>query len=378
MIDSPQHPSERPVPLRWGSKGEGELDGPDLTDNLLTVEVTGSDRASLASWISSTLEHTSLLSESACVDWLATQRGVLPENLSDALNRLATDERVDAVVVRGLPVDHFPITPTPTYYRGPEGYEIEPADLLHGLLGVQLGQPFGYLNQQSGRLFNDIIAIESSANDAHGSAGFRHPFRFHTEDSFHPLPPTYFGLCCVRNPDEVPCLIASIRHVDLDHRDDEILRTARIRFNLSTGQHTAANDTARPRLPVLWGPDHVPFLRINLATFHPSDPDTRTTADAIERLALALEAVSRDVVLRPGDALWLDNRRVAHARDAYVPRFDGSGRWLKRLVVVPDLGPLTPLLYDQRIIDNSLLPEAAGRLPNGWEQAQSKAHAGQV
>lgn len=378
MIDLTQQPPEGPPPPRWRSKGEQELDRSDLTENLLTVEVAGSDRASLSSWISSALEHTSLLSESACVDWLATQRGVLPKTLIDALRRLKTDHRVDAVIVRGLPVDDFPTPPTPNHYRGPEGYRIEPADILHGLLAVQLGQPFGYLNQQSGRIFNDIIAIEESADDDRGSAGYRRAFRFHTEDSFHPLPPTYFGLCCVRNPDEVPCLIASIRDVELDDRDDRILRAARIRFNLSTGQRAAENDIDRPQLPMVWGPGDLPFFRINLATFDRDDADSVATAETIDALARALEAVRREIVLGPGDALWLDNRRVAHARDAYAPQFDGGGRWLKRLVVAPDLGPLAPLLHDHRIIDNSLLPEAARQLPHGWDDAQPKVRSAQV
>jgi len=41
-------------------------------------------------------------------------------------------------------------------------------------------------------------------------------------------------------------------------------------------------------------------------------------------------------VLLSGDLLVLDNRRAAHARTTFRPRYDGSDRWLLRIMTTSD------------------------------------------
>ena len=44
-----------------------------------------------------------------------------------------------------------------------------------------------------------------------------------------------------------------------------------------------------------------------------------------------------EVVLRPGDVLFIDNYRVVHGRKPFKARYDGTDRWLKRIGVTRDL-----------------------------------------
>jgi alpha-ketoglutarate-dependent taurine dioxygenase len=43
------------------------------------------------------------------------------------------------------------------------------------------------------------------------------------------------------------------------------------------------------------------------------------------------------VVLSDGDVLVIDNDRAVHGRSPFVPRYDGTDRWLKRALVVREL-----------------------------------------
>ena len=45
------------------------------------------------------------------------------------------------------------------------------------------------------------------------------------------------------------------------------------------------------------------------------------------------------VVLEAGDLLVVDNTVAVHGRSPFVPRFDGTDRWLQRTFVVTDLAP---------------------------------------
>ena len=51
----------------------------------------------------------------------------------------------------------------------------------------------------------------------------------------------------------------------------------------------------------------------------------------------AAEAACTGVHLESGDLLIIDNRRAAHGRSAFEPRYDGCDRWLKRAYLVSDL-----------------------------------------
>ncbi|NBT21304.1 MAG: hypothetical protein EBT17_04190, partial [Actinobacteria bacterium] len=47
--------------------------------------------------------------------------------------------------------------------------------------------------------------------------------------------------------------------------------------------------------------------------------------------------VTQTVVLGDGDLLVIDNDRAVHGRTPFVPRYDGTDRWLKRALVVREL-----------------------------------------
>ncbi|MGH3157019.1 MAG: TauD/TfdA family dioxygenase, partial [Streptosporangiaceae bacterium] len=58
---------------------------------------------------------------------------------------------------------------------------------------------------------------------------------------------------------------------------------------------------------------------------------------AYEILCAALEARLTEVVLRPGDVLFIDNFRTVHGRRPFRARYDGKDRWLKRINITRDL-----------------------------------------
>lgn len=337
-------------------------------EHVLEVRLSVNARDELAAWTDVAL-HREFASEGDCVDWLATQRDGVPPEIGEAQERLRTGGAPDAVVVRGMPIDAFRSIPTPQRYREPDEFVAEPADLLHGLIGSALGEAIGYRGQQSGRIFNDVIPVPELALRADHSGGFVRAFDLHTEDSFHPLAPTYFGLFCVRNDDAVPCTLGFLRGANIGTADLQQLRRARARIHANSGQRMGVGDDDRPRLPLIWGPDADPCFRLNLAHIEPTDFETAVDERAARALEGAIRETELDLVLEAGDSLWLDNRRVAHSRKAYQPRLDGTDRWLKRLAVVPDLAPLAPLLYSERVLDNDLLASRSSELPTSWESA---------
>ena len=321
------------------------------------------ERARLAAWLDTARFAVLDANEAECVGWLQEQYDVIPAALLDALQRLDAVGTPHILVVRGLPLDAERVPPTPTRYVPPDEDVITDADLLHGLLGATLGEPIGFKGQQHGRIFNNIIPLKDHKAESNHSAGFLADFGLHTEDSFFPLPPTFFGLICARNLGKVPSRFARLADAItlVPPADVDLLRTAKVLVHLNAAQALDADASSMPKLPIIWGPTEDPYFRINGAA--PIETDDETVGAAIDRLLHAFDAIALTVTLDRGDVVWVANRRVAHGRDAYAARLDGADRWMKRLVVVPDLKPLAGLLIEPRIVDNELLatvPVVAG------------------
>ena len=58
---------------------------------------------------------------------------------------------------------------------------------------------------------------------------------------------------------------------------------------------------------------------------------------ALAELHRVVKMVTQTVVLGDGDLLVIDNDRAVHGRTPFVPRYDGTDRWLKRALVVREL-----------------------------------------
>jgi L-asparagine oxygenase len=77
----------------------------------------------------------------------------------------------------------------------------------------------------------------------------------------------------------------------------------------------------------------------------PLDADA---ADALARFQEAVEESIREVVLTEGDVLVIDNKKTVHGRYPFTARYDGTDRWLMRVLVRKELPPDAD--YDRGVI----------------------------
>jgi alpha-ketoglutarate-dependent taurine dioxygenase len=68
------------------------------------------------------------------------------------------------------------------------------------------------------------------------------------------------------------------------------------------------------------------------------DPlDDEEAQAALNSLIRALDARLCEIVLQPGEYLFVDNYRTVHGRKSFTAKYDGTDRWLKRVNVTRDL-----------------------------------------
>jgi L-asparagine oxygenase len=304
-----------------------------LTDDLreiFSLDLTDNERSDLRALVGRVANPSAQLVDD--IPWQTRARAMschLPARLLEAIRGFRHDPGVDAILtIANLPIEPDTLPPTPTVPDSVERAATAPATLAT-LLGQQLGEVIAYRDEKHGALVQNVVPVPSLANTQ--SNGGSVPLEFHTENAFHPHRPDYVGLLCLRpaHQGQVGTQVAAIRRALplLDGTSRAILREAR--FVTAAPPSFRSADSSGPQ-PVLSGSVDDPDMCVD---FHATSAVDHHAARALSQLREALTEVRSDLVLRPGDMVFVDNRLVVHGRVAFSPRYDGSDRWLHRVFV---------------------------------------------
>jgi Fe(II)/alpha-ketoglutarate-dependent arginine beta-hydroxylase len=260
-------------------------------------------------------------------------------------------------LISGYPVDDSRIGPTPPHWKSRP--DVSPSlreEILFVLFGSLLGEVIGWATQQNGYIIHDVLPIESDQH-AQISTGSQQVIWWHNEDAFHPYRGDYVGLMCLRNPERVATTLAPVSPIRLSSRHLKILFEPRFIIR-PDDSHAEKNGVSAPadeaadalksaydhirqmqrcpqKLAVLSGDPHAPFVRIDPYFMDPLDDDEAQSA--LNSLIRAIDANLSEVVLQPGDLLFVDNYRAVHGRKSFTAKYDGTDRWLKRANITRDL-----------------------------------------
>lgn len=280
----------------------------------------------------------------------------LPRRVRRFLNDFKLLESAPGVcVISGYPVDDARIGATPGHWKARGGISPTLAEeMLFLLFASLLGDVFGWATQQGGRLIHEVLPVKEDEDEQMGT-GSKQTIWWHNEEAFHPYRSDYVGLMCLRNHDRVPTTFASVDMLELD---DEVTRKLfEPRYTIMPDDtHASVNNwraggagdalkAAHRRLeqmlnnprpqPVMFGHPGSPYLCLD--PFYMPPPDDGDSLRAFNALTREIDAKLTDVVLRPGDILFVDNYRAVHGRKSFVAKYDGADRWLKRVNVTRDL-----------------------------------------
>jgi Fe(II)/alpha-ketoglutarate-dependent arginine beta-hydroxylase len=283
----------------------------------------------------------------------------LPTHLLEFLEEYRFGEPSALCMVSGLAVDEERLGPTPTHWRDSQ-YDSPafPQEIFFLLCASRLGDVFGWATQQEGRIMHDVLPISGHEHYEIGSNSLQH-LSWHTEDAFHPCRGDYVALMCLKNPDLVETVVCDAGDLDWSTLDTEALFEPAFtqmpdnshkpqNIGQSTGDPTVDRLRERSfaliqswnedpmRRPVLFGDRMDPYMALD--PYHMKmDGWSDRSLGAFQGLCDQIETHMRDVSLRPGDCVFIDNFRAVHGRKSFRARYDGSDRWLKRLNVTRNL-----------------------------------------
>ncbi len=286
-------------------------------------------------------------------DALTARADRVPKRIRDAIATFSAGQAGAFLLLRGILPGGVALGPTPAHWidkvADPGTQTIEAAQFV--LAGL-LGKPFGIATCQAGHMVQEVAPISGYETALFGNSSEVDLF-WHTEDAFLDAPARYLHLCCIRNQERVATRLSAPA---LDELPVDVLATlGEARFELlpdishmivprdtdtASDQERMAQANLRPQLsPLVSGaPGHRKLLydKPYLGDLG-HDPEA---AAAFAILEAAIDDAAFEHIMCPGDFLFIDNHRAAHARGRFKARYDGTDRWLKRIYIAePDFVP---------------------------------------
>jgi alpha-ketoglutarate-dependent taurine dioxygenase len=255
----------------------------------------------------------------------------------------AEGNRSGALLLRGYrPAADLPLTPP--FSRPEVGDAADLGQFAQCVVAATLGDPVCYAEEKRGALFHDVSPTRTN-QDAVSSQSSRTGLEFHTEMVFHPLAPEFLLLLALRqDPQQTALTSFSCTRNFLDDLDPTALaQLARRDYRIALEKlHSPYQSAGTPISEVALGP---PFSVLSNSGTDPRirfEPEltvsaTEDAAAALRALAAAIHRHQVSIALEPGDLLLLDNRYCVHARSSFQAAYDGTDRWLRRLLVRRDL-----------------------------------------
>jgi hypothetical protein len=256
--------------------------------------------------------------------------------------------------------------PTATHWKDVDRGRTAALDLAIVLVAALHGEVFGWENQQDGHIVHNILPSPRYAHMQVGGSSTA-PLTWHTEDAFHPQRADFLLLACVRNPDGIGSGIATVGGLDLPSGMVAALSGPGLVIHPDDSyQDEGAEGRPSPGMATLWYRDGGLCMRYD-PTYTRMLTDDPVFLRAYEKLGRQLDRSSSVVPLEQGDLLIVDNDAAVHGRGSFHARYDGTDRWLKRVLVrAPRYRPLAERQehgFGQRRIPVPGLPQEGQATP---------------
>lgn len=199
------------------------------------------------------------------------------------------------------------------------------------------GTIVGYKQEQNGQLIQHVFPKKSNEL-AQTSGSSKVKLQLHTETAFHPYKPDYVALMCIRPDPSAATVYADV---------DDILKRLPL-----WAVHELHKNSFVTRVDASFRTRGEPDQEVNMPVLVTAGGKTTISFDAdlmsgiddagsqaLDCLRNAADAASKHIVLDAGDVVVMDNSKIVHGRSQFTPRYDGSDRWLLRVLLRKKLPP---------------------------------------
>jgi hypothetical protein len=255
----------------------------------------------------------------------------LPKTLTKKLNYFSINgSPTGFLLIKNIPIVNEKLPNTPSSNNCKIG-ETTILARIQGILLSSIAEMVSYEAEGYGRLFQDIIPIQTMANNQ-TSVSSNVELEIHTEQAFSKLRPDILSLSCLRGDKNALTHILPIQTI-IDNVTNEELQLLKQPFwNCGVDLSFKING-----VDFIEGDIRGPFSIINETNRNTLlfDQDLMTGVNEESNIMIKKivdiyykHRISHN--LKQGEILFVDNRIAVHGRSPFTPNYDGKDRFLIR------------------------------------------------
>lgn len=201
---------------------------------------------------------------------------------------------------------------------------------------LDYGIPYSFKYEQNGAIVQNIFPIPKLASEQISSSSTVE-LSLHTEVAFHCDRPDSLILFCVRADENAGTTYAELREIlkIIPRWAIEQLKQPNFSFDIDLSFVMNGSPTEQTIQSIF-----NETLSEMTYDYQAVSALTNDAQLALHYLEQAIRICTKVVYLRSGDFLVLPNRQALHGRTKFSPRFDGTDRWLKRVIVRQNSRPI--------------------------------------
>lgn len=215
---------------------------------------------------------------------------------------------------------------TPIYANDSRLREI---DTLLKIRSMRFGRVYGFEQEQNGATVQNLFPIRSQETEQISSSS-KTVLEMHTETAFHPWRAQVFALLCVRDDPNAGTTYAELADIldNLDERVIDHLHQPVFATRLDASFQTLGQVDKSIRTPILFdGATSMTYDR------HLMTGLNEAAQSSLNEFTRAVEKSTKTIYLKAGEVAIINNLTVVHGRTPFSPRYDGTDRWLKRVML---------------------------------------------
>jgi alpha-ketoglutarate-dependent taurine dioxygenase len=213
--------------------------------------------------------------------------------------------------------------------------------------GSILGHPVSYVQEQNGRLIQNLVPVHKTEYQQISTSS-KVELEMHTESSFHPFRPSYVLLLCLRGDEAVATTYADDFDIvpKLSNEAISILQKKWFTTQIDQSFRSDGQPDVHIHTPILektntdWMVWKITYDSWFMKAVGDESDESRSQAErALQEMRDAVNSSTKEVVLKTGDLLVINNDCTVHGRKPFQPRYDGTDRWVQRMLVIRDMPP---------------------------------------